>query len=104
MDLTEKIEDHRAEEAEELELQAVLEVEVMEVQEEMMIFQVLIQLMPAVVVVEVTDNIMLQEDPVEVALLVETEHQEQVIEVLEAEADIIHQIITAAKADQVSLL
>jgi hypothetical protein len=54
--------------------------------------------------VEVTDNIMVQEDQAAEAMEALTEDLVQAIEVLEVEADIIHQIIMAAMADQVSLL
>ena len=60
--------------------------------------------MLAVEAVEVTVNIMVQEDQVVEAMEVLTEDLVDQIEVLEVEADIIHQIIMAAMADQVSLL
>ena len=54
--------------------------------------------------VEVTVNIMVQEDQVAEAMEVLTEDLVQEIEVLAEVEDITHQIITAAMADQVSLL
>jgi hypothetical protein len=54
--------------------------------------------------VEVTDNIMVQEDQEAEAMEALTEDLVEEIEVLAEVEDITHQIITAAMADQVSLL